>query len=181
LEFDIILQNPFVFDLELQSLSLRYRLFFKKQHFLINDPSTSGVKFESQKTRTILPANSSHQLILSGKALETGTLIIRGCIVQAPGGASQEFILPLRTDEEEERLARKKSAIVCELGRFKYSGLESFPWERSTKSIKYRSSQLNPLLNSRFLECQVVPEQPLLRIRRMSVNHGALMLYEGER
>ncbi len=77
-----------------------------KKNVFINDPSTSGVKFESQKTRTTLPASSSHRLILSGKALETGTLIIRGCIVQAPGGASQEFILPLRTDEEEERLAR---------------------------------------------------------------------------
>jgi len=152
-----------------------------KKNVFINDPSTSGVKFESQKTRTTLPASSSHRLILSGKALETGTLIIRGCIVQAPGGASQEFILPLRTDEEEERLARKKSAIACELDRFKYSGLVSFPWERSAKSVKYRSSQLDPHTNPRFLECKVVPEQPLLRIRRTSVNHGALMLYEGER
>lgn len=101
--------------------------------------------------------------------------------MQSPGGISQEFLLPLRTDEEEDRLARKKSAIACEIGRFKYAGLESFPWERSKKAIKYQSSQLNPRTNFRFLECKVVPEQPLLRIRRTSVNHGALMLYEGER
>lgn len=165
LEFVVMLQNPFVFDLELQSLSL----------------STSGVKFESQPTRVILPASSFHQMILSGKAVETGILTIRGCFVQAPGGLSQEFILPLRTNEEEERLSRKKSAIECESGRFKYSGLESFPWKNSRKLIKYQSSQLNPRTNFRFLECKIVPEQPLLRIRRTSVNHGALMLYEGER
>lgn len=129
----------------------------------------------------VLPANSFHQIILSGKPYNTGTLTVRGCIVQAPGGVSQEFTLPLQTDEEEERLSRKKSAIACEIGRFKYSGLESFPWERSKKSIKYQSSQLNPRTSFRFLECKVVPEQPLLRIRRTSVNHGALMLYEGER
>ncbi|KXN89239.1 hypothetical protein AN958_05993 [Leucoagaricus sp. SymC.cos] len=165
LEFVVILQNPFVFDLEFQSLSL----------------STSGVKFESQPIRVAVPASSFHQVILSGKAVDTGILTIRGCVVQAPEGASQEFVLPLRTDEEEERLARKKSAIACELGRFKYSGLESFPWERAKKPIRYQSSQLKPRTSFRFLECKVVPEQPLLRIRRTSVNHGALMLYEGER
>ncbi|KAJ3791523.1 TRAPP II complex [Lentinula aff. detonsa] len=31
-----------------------------------------------------------------------------------------------------------------------------------------------------FLECKVIPEQPLLRIRRTTVTHGALMLYDGE-
>jgi hypothetical protein len=30
------------------------------------------------------------------------------------------------------------------------------------------------------LECKVVPEQPLLRIRRTSLTHGAVMLYNGE-
>jgi hypothetical protein len=120
-------------------------------------------------------------VILSGKALETGTLTVLGCFVQAPGGVSHEFVLPLRTDEEEERLSRKRSAIACELGRFKYFGLQSFPWEKPKKPIKYQSSQLNPRTNIRFLECKVIPEQPLLRIRRTSVNHGALMLYEGER
>lgn len=146
-----------------------------------NFPSTSGVEFQSQPTRVVLPANSFHQVVLSGKALRTGILMIRGCFVQAPGGIRQEFILPLSTDEEEERLARKKSALLCETGRLKYSGLESFPWERLKKPIKYHSSQLNPRTAFRFLECKVVPEQPLLRVRRTSVNHGALMLYEGER
>jgi hypothetical protein len=31
-----------------------------------------------------------------------------------------------------------------------------------------------------FVELKVVPEQPLLRIRRTSLTHGAVMLYEGE-
>jgi hypothetical protein len=181
LEFVVMLQNPFIFDLELQSLSLRSVAITENSDALLNGFSTSGVEFQSQPTRVVLPASSFHQVILSGKAVETGTLTIRGCFVQAPGGVTHEFILPLKTDEEEERFSRKKSAIACELGRYKYSGLESFPWERLKKSIKYHSSQLNPRTSFRFLECQVVPEQPLLRIRRTSVNHGALMLYEGER
>ncbi|XP_006458106.1 hypothetical protein AGABI2DRAFT_148600 [Agaricus bisporus var. bisporus H97] len=165
LEFVVVLQNPFIFDLELQCLSL----------------STSGVKFQSEPVRVVLPASSFHQVVIPGKVMATGILTIRGCFVQAPGGITQEFILPLNTAEEEERITRRKSALICEAERYKYWGLESLPWEKPKRSIKYHSSQLNPRTNLRFLECKVVPEQPLLRIRRTSVNHGALMLYEGER
>jgi hypothetical protein len=143
--------------------------------------STSGVEFQAGPVRIVLPANSFHRVVIPGKVTQTGVLTIRGCFVQAPGGITQEFILPLNTEEEEERITRKKSALMCETGRFKYSGLESLPWEKSKKPIQYRSSQLNPRTSLHFLECKVVPEQPLLRIRRTSVNHGALMLYEGER
>lgn len=33
----------------------------------------------------------------------------------------------------------------------------------------------------KYLECTVVPEQPLLRIRWGSPTHGAVMLYNGEK
>lgn len=141
--------------------------------------STSGVKFESKPVNAIIPANSFHSVTLTGKAVETGTLTIRGCIVRAPGGAAREFILPLATDEEEERSSRRRSASACEMDRSKYSGLESLPWERPEKRT---STQLSPppADNLQFLECKVVPEQPLLRIRRTSLTHGAVMLYDGE-
>ncbi|KAJ3734553.1 hypothetical protein DFJ43DRAFT_1037753 [Lentinula guzmanii] len=134
LEFIVIVQNPYVFDLELQSLSL----------------STSGVPFESNPTSL------------------------------APGGVPREFVIPLATEEEEERLTHKRSAALCEAGRFKYSGLDNFPWERKNKS---RNSGLGSSRSSKtmlFLECKVIPKQPLLRIRRTTVTHGALMLYDGE-
>ncbi|THU80824.1 hypothetical protein K435DRAFT_972612 [Dendrothele bispora CBS 962.96] len=162
LEFVVMLQNPYVFDLELQSLSL----------------SVSGVAFDSQPTSVVVPARSFQQAILTGRALETGTLVIRGCVVQAPGTALKEFLLPLSSDEEMERAARRRSTLQCESGRFKYSGLDAFPWEQESKR---RSKALSkPGKPMQFLECQVVPEQPLLRIRRTSVTHGALMLYDGE-
>ncbi|KAJ3715606.1 TRAPP II complex [Lentinula guzmanii] len=157
LEFIVIVQNPYVFDLELQSLSL----------------NTSGVPFESNPTSLVVPARSYHRVILSGKALAIGSLVIRGCVVQAPGGVPREFVIPLATEEEEERLTHKRSAALCEAGRFKYSGLDNFPWERKTRSSRSSKTML-------FLECKVIPEQPLLRIRRTTVTHGALMLYDGE-
>ncbi|KAJ4474536.1 TRAPP II complex [Lentinula lateritia] len=163
LEFIVIVQNPYVFDMELQSLSL----------------STSGVPFESTPISVIIPARSYHRAVLSGKALTTGTLVVRGCIVRAPGGVAREFVLPLATEDEEERLAHKRSAALCEAGRSKYSGLDNFPWERK-RSQTSGSESSRSSKTMMFLECKVVPEQPLLRIRRTTVTHGALMLYDGE-
>ncbi|KAI9446319.1 TRAPP II complex [Lactarius indigo] len=165
LEFVLTLRNPFVFDLEIQNLSL----------------STSGVAFDAKPISLTIPANSYHPVTLTGKPLEDGSLVVRGCHVQAPGGASREFLLPLATAEEEEHRLRRRSAAACESGRTKYSGLES----RSKKSDKRNSALVASALNKRtipkFLECTVVPEQPLLRIRWSSLVHGAVMLYNGER
>ena len=140
--------------------------------------STSGVEFVSQPARMTIPGDSIQQVVISGKPLTSGSLVIRGCFIQAPGGALREFVLPLLTSQEEERLARRRSAISCEYGRWKYSGLECFP---SAQTKKRASDTIQPAGQTRFLECQVVPELPLLRIRRTSVTHGAVMLYEGER
>lgn len=128
-----------------------------------------------------IPAGSLHQVVITGTATETGTLTLRGCFVQAPGGIAREYILPLHTNEEEKRLARKRRTILSEYGRFKYSGLECLPWSKVQKHNSIQSSQTTLRRQFRFLECKVIPEQPLLRIRRTSVTHGALMLYDGER
>ncbi|KAF9464726.1 TRAPP II complex [Collybia nuda] len=165
LEFVVLLKNPYIFDLELESISL----------------STSGVSFDTKSLRVFIPANSIHEVVLSGKPLEIGTLIIRGCFVQAPGGASREFTLPLSTNEEQERRAKSRSILACEIGRFKYSGFEFLPWEKYSRGkLKQPVQSKSTIIPPRFLECKVVPEQPLLRIRRTSVTHGAVMLYDGE-
>ena len=133
--------------------------------------------FEAKSMSVVLPANSFHAVSIIGKPLGTGNLVIRGCSVQAPGGRPREFVLPLSTDEEEDRLSRRRSAIGCEIGRSKYSGLDSRPWERAGKRT---STSTMSKKTFRFLECKVIPEQPLLRIRRTSLTHGAVMLYNGE-
>jgi trafficking protein particle complex subunit 9 len=142
--------------------------------------STSGVPFESRPIHVLIPAISVHQVVLSGKALQPGTLTLRGCYAQAPGGNRREFILPISTDDEEEQLSRKKSMLACEVGRLKYSGIESFPWEKEKRRVRMQSASTTAAKSFRFLECKVVPEQPLLRIRRTSVTHSAVMLYDGE-
>ncbi|KAI0818742.1 transport protein Trs120 or TRAPPC9 TRAPP II complex subunit-domain-containing protein [Irpex lacteus] len=162
-EVVITLRNPFVFDLELSSLSL----------------STTGVAVETKPLALIVPANSYHPVTITAHPLSAGQLTIRGCIVQAPGGASREFLLPLATPDEDTRQERRRSAMVCESGRSKYFGLEARPWERKDKRVSVGAGASQKEV--RFLVCKVVPEQPLLRIRRTSLTHGAVMLYNGEK
>lgn len=128
----------------------------------------------------IVPANSYHPVTITAQALEAGTLTVRGCFVQAPGGASREFLLPLSTEDEDSRQSRRRSAIECETGRAKHAGLESRPWEKGGKRASAALAATNKPIQ-RFLQCQVVLEQPFLRIRRTSLTHGAVMLYNGER
>ncbi|KAI0054107.1 hypothetical protein FA95DRAFT_1591856 [Auriscalpium vulgare] len=165
LEFAVTLRNPFVFDLELQKLSL----------------STSGVPFDSKPISVSIPAQSYHAIVIEGKPLESGILTVRGCRVQAPGGVSREFLLPLSTTEEEARMSQRRSAISCESGRSKYAGLESRPWSKAGKRISTVAEASLKNFIPRFLECKVVAEQPLLRIRWSSLTHGAVMLYDGEK
>ncbi|CCM02371.1 uncharacterized protein FIBRA_04466 [Fibroporia radiculosa] len=159
-EVSVTLRNPFIFDLQLESIAL----------------STSGVRIESEGMPVIIPSNSYHPVTISGRALEAGTLVIRGCTVQAPGGVPREYTLPLSSEEDDQRLQRRTTALF-EAGRSKRSGLDSRPWKRVDKQAKRQSARTTTI---RYLECNVVPEQPLLRIKRTSLTHGAVMLYDGE-
>lgn len=140
--------------------------------------STSGVPFESEAISVTIPARSLLPVTMTGKALEAGSLHVRGCKIQLTGGKLRESILPLSTDEEHERRTRRKTIAECELGRIKYSGLETRPWECTKKRVSRLPAHAKA--PPQFLEADVVPEQPLLRVRRTSLTHGAMMLYEGE-
>jgi trafficking protein particle complex subunit 9 len=143
--------------------------------------STSGVAFHTRPISVIIPANSYHPVTLSGRPLEDGLLVVRGYHAQAPGGASREFLLSLSTAEEEERRSRRRSAIACESGRTKYVGLDSRPGKAGKRSSTLVMSSSSKRVIPKFLECTVVSEQPLLRIRWSSLTHGAVMLYNGEK
>ena len=182
LEFVVTLSNPFIFELELQNVTLRsVRLGhpFQSAFQLILKYSTSGVPFTAYATQVTIPPASLHTITLHGSPSETGTLIIRGCIVQAPGGAPREFVLPLSTPEEDDRAARRRSSILLERDRTKFAGIGSR--EKKRASITTSSTASANKGPKKFLECKVVPEQPAIRIRWSSLAHGALMLYDGER
>jgi hypothetical protein len=106
--------------------------------------------------------------------LEPGMLTVRGCIVQLPNSTPKEFILPLASEAQEASLEKRRSRRLDDLVRVKASGLDA---------RRRSSTPVGPPISDRkeeFLECRVVPQLPLLRVRRTSLTHGALMLYSGE-
>lgn len=93
--------------------------------------------------------------------------------MQLPGTVKREVVLPLLKDDEKERQQRRLSSITSSKERLKSKGLHGW--------LRRDSTHPSPLLSQiRFVELKVVPEQPFLRIRRTSLTHGAVMLYEGE-
>jgi trafficking protein particle complex subunit 9 len=144
--------------------------------------------FEVNPIQVTIPSNSFHAVFITGRALESGVLTIQGCRVQAPGGLAREFHVPLSTEEEEDRKARRRSAMECEVGRSKYSGLASHIWAVAAEkkssarmALTKRNTGLGTEKTIQYMEFQVVPELPLMRIRRTSLTHGAVMLYNGEK
>jgi trafficking protein particle complex subunit 9 len=127
---------------------------------------------------------------LSGIAEQPGTLTIRGCHAQTAGCETREFLLPLSTEEEESKIEKRRTMKEAELDRFKFTGLDARPAEREKKRLSLVASAAAAATATaptsketesvRFIECRVVPELPLLRIRRTSLTHGAVMMYSGE-
>lgn len=55
--------------------------------------STSGIAFTAVPTAVTIPANTTIFLQLMGTPEETGTLTVRGCMIQIIGFSEQEFLV----------------------------------------------------------------------------------------
>ncbi|GAN03919.1 hypercellular protein [Mucor ambiguus] len=150
-EFKVTLVNPFGFDLELQSIAL----------------STSGIAFNAMSTAITLPANATMHVPLMGTPEETGTLVIRGCLIQIIGFAEQEFLI----DNEVKR--SPEDTCNDHFVKIKRTGLDAIKTNRTRET----SGDTSPI---KLYELNVIDDQPLLKIKSTSLLHGAVMLYEGE-
>lgn len=117
--------------------------------------STSGSTFEPTIASTTIPANASLTIRLTGTPKQSGPLTIRGCHIKIAGFTEQEFLIgkTFKSLEQESMRSGGKTA----------SGAKDSKDEQAPEYV----------LN-------VIPEQPLLKIRETSLLHGALMLFEGE-
>ncbi|GAA5896374.1 hypothetical protein JCM6882_000998 [Rhodosporidiobolus microsporus] len=160
-EVFVTLQNPFLFELEIQSIEL----------------STTGVPFACDPLSTVIPPGSFHTVRLTGTAREPGTLTIRGCNIRLAGCTVREFVLPI-WDSAEEAKQQKAALLDTSRERIKAIGLDAA--STSKRGVVSIASDKALEESAKFLECVVVPEQPLLWMRSTSLTHGALMLYDGE-
>ncbi|KAF8923595.1 hypothetical protein BGZ58_002755, partial [Dissophora ornata] len=153
--FIVTLTNPHGIDIEVQEIRL----------------STSGVEFEAIPTSTVIPAQSTVSINVAGVPKHHGELVIRGCMVQITHCVEEEFFvtnprtgLPIDTDT-------KTSEPTAEaMVRFKKRGMESFTYKKDTSATE-----------PKFASVSVIPTQPLLKINSTSLQHGSVMLFEGEK
>lgn len=106
-----------------------------------------------------------------------GALQVRGVHVRLIDGSSAEFMLPVDDDSERKRDSKRRSRALANGAKAKRQGL------KDRKSV-IMSSDIVPSLPAaderRWLECNVVEEQPLLWIKKTCLSHGTVMLYDGE-
>ena len=98
------------------------------------------------------------------------SLAIRGCQVRLAGSENREFLLPVYS-EDDEALRHRRDSLATGRDRVKATGLTLW------SARKVSAEATNDL---RFLECRVLPKQPLLQLESTSLILGALMLYDGE-
>lgn len=111
---------------------------------------------------------------LTGIATEPGQLSVRGAVVRLMDGCQRKFLLPNLDDTEVRRRDKYRSQLGAELLRVKKSGLAA------RAGLKAPSLAPLPEDGQRYLETNVVPSQPLLWVKRTSLTHGSIMLFDGE-
>ncbi|KAI8881361.1 Trs120-domain-containing protein [Backusella circina FSU 941] len=147
-EFKVTLANPFGFELEINHIEL----------------CTSGTSIQAEKTTSpvIIPANDLLIVTLSGIPNQTGTLVVRGCLIQIAGFELQEFLLEKLDGEEEDSFVKLKK-----------SGLKSVKHATTHDSKKQENSH-------GFIYFKIIDEQPILEIKATSHTQNAISLFEGE-
>ncbi|SPO39023.1 related to hypercellular protein (hypa) [Pseudozyma flocculosa] len=179
LEVMATLQNPFAFDLEVETIRL----------------VTEGVGFEAAPTRTVMPAGAFHTIRLSGTAEASGMLRIKGIALALAGCSEETFLLPIYDEQSERERQQRAAEAVDKRTRIKNVGLDARPAvvkHRETLAAakaeaeggdkaKRRTASNRPQAEPRYLECRVAPPQPLLRVECAALRYGTLHLFEGER
>ncbi|KAK3829976.1 MAG: TRAPP II complex [Linnemannia gamsii] len=160
--FIVTLTNPHGIDIEVQEIRL----------------STSGVEFDAIPTSTMIPAQTTVSIKVAGIPKGPGELVIRGCWVQILHCSEEEFFVtnprtgsvtpsdPKAAQAASDAMLRVKKRYAI----FSYR-LESFTLKKADEVA----------VEPKFSTVTVIPMQPLLKISSTSLQHGSVMLFEGER
>lgn len=148
--------------------------------------STVGPEIVCEPLSVLLAPNAAQSIKLSAFASEPGTLTIKGCFVRLSDGSEAEFLLPLHDAAEERRQRKRASQLLDSERTVKLGGIQRVLGARAKRESRVGAGALTAegpvgeAVDATFITCEVLPEQPTMRIRGTSLTHGALMLYAGE-
>lgn len=155
--FVIALQNPYDFELEVDSLRI----------------AAEGVDFVAHEELFILGPYRTQKFPISGIARAEGTLNIIGCYVRVTG--CRERLFPIFPDpwRPERELKMKRIGLKACL---------SAPISRPTSAVGTATDVQNSSSpKPETLSFNVIPDQPVVIITDLSLPQGAVMILEGER
>jgi hypothetical protein len=158
-EFVVLLQNPYEFEVEIESLRLAADVF----------------DLDIIKSNFILKPYRTQSFSLPGKIATDGFINITGCIIKVKG--CRERLFPIFSDPWTPEADTKVKNIGLGISGRIQSGRDS------DISMRYSGNELNkrsfPIPAS--IPLNIISEQPSLVIDASSVSQNSLMLLEGER
>ncbi|KAH8821473.1 TRAPP II complex [Xylogone sp. PMI_703] len=155
--FKVTLQNPYEFDLEIESIKL----------------DSEGTEFESGVQKTVIGPYRTQLLSLSGTAKASGSLKITGCRVKVRGCRERRF--PIFSEPWAPQPEIKIKARGLEV----VSKHKERPMSTGSIPSKQMPTSLAPKITS--LELNVIDKQPVVVVKSTTLSQSALMVLEGER
>ncbi len=155
--FRVTLQNPYEFDVEIESIKLE----------------TEGVDFESATQKTVIGPYRTQILTISGTPKSSGQLKVIGCVVRVRGCRERRF--PIFTEPwSPQRQVKIKTIGVAALLKTK---------ERPV-SVSSGSSKNTPVMippKPTLVGLNVIDKQPVVVVKSTTLSQSAIMVLEGER
>lgn len=159
-EFRVTLQNPFEFDIEVESVTL----------------DAIGVEVEVQPVGVIVNPFRTYQIAVYATPKASGSIKITGCRIKVFGCRERSFpIFTEGLDNRERDIKTKRFGLKAAEPKLNRPA--------STISASGRASKLPPQLHPipKTLDLTVIEPQPLLVVKSTSLSQSALMVLEGER
>jgi hypothetical protein len=132
--------------------------------------STQGVNYTSQPIAFVLPPLSTHRVRVEGVAHEVGSLTVNGCNLRLGDGT--EYLIPLPESSVTVASSTKRDRKRTNKATRKLIGLDARPSQSVRGEIEDGADA--------SVSCNILGEQPMLHIRQTSLNHGSVILHEGE-
>lgn len=156
--FKVTLQNPFEFEIEIESLRL----------------DGEGASLDALAQGILLPPLSLQDIIVSGVAREEGMLNITGCIVKVRCCRERKFPIFTTPWRPEPEMKVKRTGLSAK------KPLSERPLSWSSSTSKDGKVFSKPIPETAPCEVKVIRQQPSLVIESMSLSQSAMMVLEGE-
>ncbi|PBP24855.1 hypercellular protein [Diplocarpon rosae] len=155
--FRVTLQNPYEFDVEIESIRLE----------------TGGSEFDSTTEKTIIGPYRTQILAISGTPKSAGHFKVTGCIIRVRGCRERRFPI------FEEPWSPQRELKVKNIGLAALFRPKDRPVSVTSRPVTTTPAVVRP--KSTSLGISVIERQPVVVVKSTSLSQSALMVLEGER